>query len=126
MKPAAVGTLLALLTTTAHAQVPEIVVRPDQGERDAKLMVRGEQAVADFRIVEARLLFRLPAMDGQMAAARRMAELYNPAWLAQDGVGEWSVLGDPEVAFAWYERAAELGDARPGNLYVEATKEAQK
>lgn len=125
MRALIIGTLLTLLTVAANAQ-PQMIIRPDQSERDMKLMIRGEQAVTDFRIVEARLLFRLPAMDGQMAAARRLAELYNPAWLAQDGIREWSVLGDPVAAYAWYERAAELGDTRAGNLYVEAIKEAQK
>lgn len=121
MRALIIGTLLTLLTVAANAQ-PQMIIRPDQSKRDMKLMIRGSRAIVNLDIIAARSLFSLPAKDGEVKAARIMAEMYDPAWLAAAGVENWDTLADPVEAYVWYERAAELGDTSEGNRFLEAQK----
>lgn len=58
----------------------------------------------------ARLFFERAAASGSAAAARAMAETYDPRLLAERRVVGFSP--DPVAALAWYRRAAALGLAR--------------
>ena len=108
-----------------HADpVPTMTIRPTalspsllalKARGIAKIEIEGD-------ISGARRVLGPVAEAGSAEAARMIAETYDPIWLAHHVI-EIDGLSDPEEAFLWYKRAAELGDTKPGNLYVDNTSD---
>jgi hypothetical protein len=72
------------------------------------LMSRGDALLATGDVTSARLFYRRGADGGNGAAALRLGETFDPAFLEQAGLGQ--VAGDPKNAAFWYSRAHDLGD----------------
>ena len=94
-------------STTREANVPLISPLTDT---DAIMVQRGEQLLAAGDIVSARQFFERVAPTGNVAAAYRLAETYDPVFLKEIGVR--GVLGQPAVAIAWYQRAVTGGSTK--------------
>jgi TPR repeat protein len=112
MEPQAEATQLArprpappsAIAPSASSQPVRIPKRPppDVGP----LLSRGDAALANGQIAAARDFYRLAANHGSAEAARRMAQTWDPAYLAQHGaVG---IQGDPQRAQQWLARAQQL------------------
>ncbi len=93
--------------------IPDRTVSAAPARDPAQLAVmlrRGEALMAIGDIMGARRFFERAAASGSAAAARAMAETYDPHILAERrAVG---LPPDPAAALAWYRRAAALGAAR--------------
>jgi hypothetical protein len=79
------------------------------------LLVRGDSLIAKGDVASARLFYERAAEAGDGQAALRLAESYDPAFLARAHLS--GVRGDLLAAANWYRRAQELGAAtllRPG------------
>jgi hypothetical protein len=77
------------------------------------LLSRGDTMLTLGNVSAARMLYQRAADAGVGVAALKLAETYDPVFLAARELR--GVKPDPVAAEAWYRRAAELGD-------VEATK----
>jgi TPR repeat protein len=77
------------------------------------LLSRGDAMLGLGNVSAARMLYQRAADAGVGVAALKLAETYDPVFLAARELR--GVKPDPVAAEAWYRRAAELGD-------VEATK----
>lgn len=86
---------------------PQPAPTPKQPLLDvAPLLARGDAALARGQIADARNFYRLAANNGSAEAARRMAQTWDPIYLAQQGaVG---IQGDPQQAQHWLDRARQL------------------
>jgi hypothetical protein len=73
----------------------------------AALLSRGDALLGSGDVTSARLFYQRAAEGGDAAAALRLGEIFDPAFLAQAGVG--TVVGDAKKAAFWYRRASELG-----------------
>jgi TPR repeat protein len=121
IRPAVLATLCALCAAPSRADDPhQMTIHADI--RDILLLARGDYALMEMDITVARRLLETPARDGVAEAARGLAQTFDPVWLVKHGAEPVDSFADPEQAYEWYKRAAELGDAQPGNLYLEATK----
>lgn len=101
--------------------IPEITIRPNPDVALLQLLARGTiKLYVEHDITGARRLLEKVADAGSPIAARRLAESYDPVWQVTHGVLGASWLADPDQAFMWYKRAADLGDDKPGNRYIEA------
>lgn len=117
---AALCVLCATLAQADPPQVMQMTVRPDSEALIRRFVDRGvEKLDIEHDISGARLLLRSAAEGGNAVAARRLAQTYDPAWLAKQNVVGWEGLMDPEKAFRWYKEAAELGDKDPSNRFVQ-------
>lgn len=133
---AVLAALCAMCPDLAPAASPTtIVVRPSQPgpegspnkpDRNTRLMARAELAMKDLDIVAARRLLEVPAEQGHVQAARRLAETYDPVWLVKSGVLNAELFADPAQAFEWYKKAFQLGDIAPGNRYTESLSAGEK
>jgi len=73
-----------------------------------ELVSEGDAAMIKGDIAAARLFYQSAAAKGNAAAALRLGNSYNPAFLARLGV--LGMRGDAAAAATWYRRARELGD----------------
>jgi hypothetical protein len=82
---------------------------PRLSPNEAELTVaQGDARLATGDVTAARLFYRRAADGGDGTAALRLGETFDPAFLAQAGLGR--VAGDPQQAAHWYRRAHELGN----------------
>lgn len=72
------------------------------------LLVRGDTFFAAGDVTSARLFFEHAAAAGNGAAALRLGNTFDPAFLTGARV---RVQGDPAVATSWYRRARDLGNS---------------
>lgn len=82
-------------------------MKPEERERAAKMMARGDAEIAGGDIMAARMLYQRAADAGMPEAAMAMGGTYDPSELARRGVK--GLKGDPDTARKWYERARSLG-----------------
>ena len=73
----------------------------------AALLTRGDALIAKGDIASARLLYERAAEAADGPAALRLAESYDPGFLARARLS--GARGDPLAAARWYRRARELG-----------------
>jgi TPR repeat protein len=71
------------------------------------LVARGDAVLSTGDIASARLFYQRGAEGGDPAAALRLGETFDPAFLARAGMA--TVPGDAKKAAFWYRRASELG-----------------
>jgi hypothetical protein len=82
--------------------------RPAMGTQEIKLLLeQGKQFTAVGDVVTARIVLQRVADADVAAGALALAETFDPAVLAKQGVR--GVQGDADQARHWYERARELG-----------------
>ncbi len=95
---------------TPRTQPPaEPAMAPEDRERAVKLMGRGDAEFSGGDVAAARLLYQRAADAGLPDAAMAMGGTFDPAELARRNVK--GLVGEPEVARKWYERARALGAA---------------
>jgi hypothetical protein len=88
---------------------------PRQSAREtAALVARGDAFLQVRDIASARLFYERAADAGDAAAATRMGETFDPAFLARAGIR--GTGGDQRQALSWYRRARDLGDAEAARL----------
>jgi hypothetical protein len=93
-----------LQTDAVSAKTAGLSLSPDEV---AALLARGDALITKGDIASARLFYERAAEAADGQAALRLAEAYDPAFLARAHLG--GVRGDPLVAARWYRRARELG-----------------
>ena len=87
---------------------------PGPSEIEAKALVsHGDALLGVGDLTSARLFYRYGADLGDGAAALRLGETFDPAFLRLAGLGP--MAGDPRKALYWYRRAHDLGN-RDANL----------
>jgi hypothetical protein len=82
-------------------------MKPEDRERAMKLLARGDAEFTGGDVAAARLLYQRAADAGLPDAAIAMGGTFDPAELARRKVK--GLVGEPEVARKWYERARALG-----------------
>jgi hypothetical protein len=87
------------------------------------LVTRGDALLATGDIVTARLFYRRGADGGDGTAALRLGETFDPAFLAQAGLGQ--IGGDVQKAVYWYRRANDLG-MRDATVLLKSIKPAEQ
>ena len=104
--------------TVVVLTVPQLRVH-DMGRADApplaahdkaraeRLLVRGDEYLANGSVISARAFFERAAAAGLAAGALRLAATYDPGELQR--LQALRVVPDPALARRWYERARELG-----------------
>lgn len=95
----------SLAQPSASAAMPP---PPSDPSAAKALRDRGDAALAKGDIAAARLFYRSAADKGDAAAALRLGNSYDPAFLARLGV--LGMRGDAAEAASWYRRARQLGD----------------
>ena len=75
--------------------------------RAERSLVRGDEYLANGRVIVARAFFERAADAGLAAGALRLAATYDPGELQRLQV--LGVAPDPALARTWYQRARELG-----------------
>jgi hypothetical protein len=93
--------------------VPSAEPRQSASET-AALVARGDAFLQVRDIASARLFYERAADEGDAAAATRMGETFDPAFLARAGIRGTGV--DQRQALSWYRRARDLGDAEAARL----------
>ena len=97
---------------------PRIVAPPSAGAAAAQhaqqadiaaLTARGDALLSAGDVTSARLFYRRGADAGDSAAALRLGETYDPAFLDRAHLGR--VAGDLNQALHWYRHARDLGSA---------------
>ena len=78
------------------------------GDEMERLFIRAEQLIADRDIAAARLVLRHLAEAGSGPAALKLAEAYDPEWLAANGAA--GVPANKDLALRWYAMARERGE----------------
>jgi TPR repeat protein len=73
------------------------------------LIAHGDLYLRNGDLATARVLYGRAADAGDAAAALRMGETYDPAFLGRGSLRY--ARGDPREASAWYRRARDLGAA---------------
>jgi hypothetical protein len=91
-------------TDAVSQQIPGLSFSP---EEVAALVARGDTLVTKGDVASARLFYERAAEAADSGAALRLAESYDPAFLARAHVG--GARGDLLAAARWYRRARELG-----------------
>lgn len=89
------------------AAVP--AMKPEDQERAIRFMARGDAEFAGGDVAAARLLYQRAADAGLPDAAIAMGGTFDPVELARRKVK--GLVGEPDVARKWYERARTLGAA---------------
>jgi hypothetical protein len=74
---------------------------------NSRWRARGDALFASGHLAAARDDYRRAAAFGDGRAALQLGETYDPAFLAQAGIGRHR--GDPAIAAYWYQRAGRLG-----------------
>lgn len=110
MWPGRIIVVSFVLTIACAAAAPD-ANQSQAGEMSALMLLRGESALSLGNISGARRLLMMPAMAGNAQAERRLAETYDPVWLAKHNAHPLGSLSDPNTALTWYERAADQGDS---------------
>ncbi|HTT79017.1 MAG TPA: hypothetical protein VMF86_04990, partial [Stellaceae bacterium] len=87
------------------------------------LVARGDALFAAGDVTNARLFYRRGADGGSGPAALRLGESFDPAFLAQAGLGQ--IRGDAKLAAYWYRRAHDLG-VRDAALLLQSLKSAEQ
>jgi hypothetical protein len=96
--------------TAPHATV----VLPAAREGALRLMRKGEEELAQGRLVPARLLYERAAEMGLAEAAMALAATYDPGELNRLDLRGGIVRADAAQARFWYERARALGASEAG------------
>ena len=104
--PAAPTSGATATAATARSSSPpsEWRLSPTQS---AALVARGDASLATGDVTSARLLYEYAAGSGEARAAVRLAETFDPLFLARARLR--GVSGDLTVALFWYRRARDLG-----------------
>jgi hypothetical protein len=102
------------LTTADEAFAPSSTRAPEPERRlsqieVAALVERGDALFSIGDITSARLFYQYAADAGDGAAALRLGEAFDPAFLERARLGR--APGDEKKALHWYLRASELGNA---------------
>lgn len=100
---------------------------PDRHEDAAEvsaLIARGDALLGQGDVTSARLFYQRAADAGDGAAALRLGETFDPAFLAQAQLGRLS--GDPAKARDWYRRARDLGNPAAETLLKRADEATRK
>ncbi|HZH45154.1 MAG TPA: hypothetical protein VEY31_00825 [Roseococcus sp.] len=118
--PQPVPPLVAAPVATAPPPVPNLPTEPPPIL--AAMLRRGEALLATGDISGARRFFERGAAMGSAAAARALAETFDPATLASRNTR--GLQPDPAQALQWYRRAEELGatELAPRIARLEATR----
>jgi hypothetical protein len=87
------------------------------------LVSRGDALLAGGDVTSARLFYRRAADGGDGTAALRLGETFDPAFLAQAGLGR--LAGDSKTAVFWYLRAHEFGN-RDADLLLKSVEPARQ
>ncbi len=122
---AALAALCALSSPVCRASeppIPTMVIHPDIPPDARRFMARAQTTLAAGDLSATRLLLLPAAQAGSAIAARQLAETYDPVWLYQHNVIGIDGLADLMAAARWYKRAADLGDDKPGNRYIDGEK----
>jgi hypothetical protein len=93
----------------ADATTPPTASPAPDAAAGVRLLKRGEEALGQGNVLEARLYFLRAAQTGNAEAAFKLAETHDPHELARLGVR--GVVPDPAQARTWYARALQLGVA---------------
>ncbi len=94
-------------------RVPTSSPAPASDEVVRNLMQHGDVALADGDIIAARLHYERAALLGSAAGATAMGNTYDKAFLIKRGV--LGIRADPDLAAAWYRKAAALGAGDPAD-----------
>ncbi|MBO0740196.1 MAG: sel1 repeat family protein [Hyphomicrobiaceae bacterium] len=86
---------------------PGITMAPQERERAARLVKKGDEQLAEGNIAAARLFYERAADAGLAQGAMALAGTFDATELAQLGVR--GIQPDPKQARRWYERAQQLG-----------------
>jgi TPR repeat protein len=100
-------TNLGKLSSANSAPAPERELGLSKTEV-AELMERGDSLFSIGDITSARLFYQYAAEAGDGAAALRLGEAFDPAFLERARLSR--ALGDAKKALHWYLRASELGN----------------
>jgi TPR repeat protein len=87
------------------------------------LVARGDALLGTRDVASARLFYRRASDRGNSAAALRLGETFDTAFLRQASLG--SVTGDPATARYWYRRARDLGN-RDAELLLKSLEPAER
>ena len=98
------GAVPAAPADTGSAQAAGLSLSTDEV---GALLARGDSLVVKGDIASARLFYERAAEAADGQAALRLAESYDPAFLARAHLS--GARGDPLAAARWYRRARELG-----------------
>jgi hypothetical protein len=85
---------------------PDTTILPAAVERT--LLERGEAMLQQKNVAAARMLFERAANAGVGTAALKLANTYDPSFIAEHNL--IGIKGDPQKAEAWYGRASALGE----------------
>lgn len=88
------------------SQHPDTTILPAAVERT--LLERGEAMLQQKNVAAARMLFERAANAGVGTAALKLANTYDPSFIAEHNL--IGIKGDQQKAEAWYGRASALGE----------------
>jgi hypothetical protein len=94
---------------------PLAAILPGDRERALRLMKKGDEELADGRLVPARLLYESAAEMGLAEAAMALAATYDPGEFNRLDLRGGIVRADAVRARFWYERARGLGASKAGD-----------
>ncbi|MGI8725212.1 MAG: SH3 domain-containing protein [Methyloceanibacter sp.] len=120
---AADGRVLASASTALTIFDPrsDLIVRPQESERIADLIVHGKKMIAVGYFAGARAYFKRAAEAGSAEAALAVGATYDPVFIEQ--LGAHGIKPEPEQALSWYERARRLGLENPDAHIAELREE---
>jgi hypothetical protein len=89
---------------------PALLLSLEERLRLEQIIGKGDRALLDGNVAQARQFYRHSADRGLAIAAFKMAETYDPGELSRLPVV--GISGDKAEAKRWYQKALDLGDAR--------------